>query len=151
LYEMLEAIHLDVVYHRGEADFLWYRKADGSEVRVLDLVGGFGASLLGHNHPEIRERAGQILAEGRPNHAQASVGVLAGQLAERLAHAIRSATGREYVGTLANSGAEAVEAAIKHAEMERDRRVQKTLAELRRTFRLVRLGMREGRVRLHSA
>src|SRR5215468_7247385 len=41
LAEMLAAVRLDVVYHRGEGDYLYYRGPDGEEIQVLDLLGGF--------------------------------------------------------------------------------------------------------------
>ncbi len=50
---LLSAIGLDVVYQRAEGDWLYVRDETGKEQAVLDMVGGFGAGLLGHNHPEL--------------------------------------------------------------------------------------------------
>jgi acetylornithine/succinyldiaminopimelate/putrescine aminotransferase/predicted amino acid dehydrogenase len=143
LWEKLHAIGLDVVYERGQGDYLYYRETDGAEVEVLDMLGGFGASLFGHSHPELVARAHDVLAAGRPFAAQASVRSLAAELAERLSTAIGRSTGRSYVATFASSGAEAVEAAIKHAELERDLRLRAIASGLRRTISQVRLGLRE--------
>ena len=57
LASLLGAFGLDVSYHRAAGDHLYYRDDEGNEVEVLDLVGGYGASLLGHNHPELLDTA----------------------------------------------------------------------------------------------
>jgi acetylornithine/succinyldiaminopimelate/putrescine aminotransferase/predicted amino acid dehydrogenase len=129
--ELLAAVGLDVVYHRAQGDYLFYRGNDGKEVRVLDLLGGFGASLFGHNHPYLMARAKEALAEQRPFNAQASVRGRAGLLGRRLARMVGEATGREYMVTFANSGAEAVEAALKHAELEVWERGRRAVEQVR--------------------
>ena len=133
--EVLEAVALDVAYSRAEGDYLFYRDAAGSEVRVLDMMGGFGASLFGHNHPLLVARAQEVLAARRPFNAQASVRGLAGRLSERLSERVKRATGRDYVVTLAATGTEAIEAALKLAELDRAARVQKCLRESARVGR----------------
>jgi len=133
LLRLLAGIKIDVEYHRGEGDFLYYTDEAGKERRVLDMLGGYGASLLGHNHPELVARARAVLDEKRPFNAQASVRGQAGLLARRLSEAVGRSTGRSYVVTLANSGTEAIEAAIKHAELEYMIRVDRILERLKRT------------------
>jgi acetylornithine/succinyldiaminopimelate/putrescine aminotransferase/predicted amino acid dehydrogenase len=144
LAAQLRATGLDVVYERGRGDTLTYREADGREVAVLDLVGGFGASLLGHNHPRVVARAIEILRGERPFHAQASLRLSAGRLGRRLCAQVERATGRPAVAHLASTGAEAVEAAIKHAEMERRRRVDRILARIGQGQHDVRRRLRDG-------
>jgi acetylornithine/succinyldiaminopimelate/putrescine aminotransferase/predicted amino acid dehydrogenase len=114
----LRGVGLDVHYHRAIGDYVWYRNAAADEVEVLDLVGGYGTSLLGHNHPRLVGAARRALDACRPFSAQASLRGPAGVLAERLCARVAKATGRTYMATLASTGAEAVEAAIKHAELE---------------------------------
>ncbi len=145
LAHLLEAFGLDVHYHRAVGDRLYY-EGPGGEVEVVDFVGGFGASLLGHNHPELVELAGQVLAEQRPFHAQASIRGHAGLLAERLSSFVERTTGRSYIVTLCSTGAEAVEAAIKHAELEASRRNDSLLARFVDTGKRLRLRIRSGRV-----
>ena len=111
LMSLLRSIGLDVEYHRGDGDLLYYHDGDGREVEVLDLVGGYGSLLLGHNHPELLAEATHFLASGRPNHAQCSI--RAG--AERLAEAMTARVSGDYCVIFANSGTEAVEVAVKHA------------------------------------
>jgi acetylornithine/succinyldiaminopimelate/putrescine aminotransferase/predicted amino acid dehydrogenase len=119
LMRRLRACRLDRVYSRAEGDWLVTRTQDGREVKVLDAVGGFGVGLLGHYHPDIVQALQRALDSRIPFHAQASARGPAGQLCRRLSEVVGAYTGRRYVVTLANSGAEAVEAAIKHAELER--------------------------------
>jgi len=60
LLELLRLIRIGVVFHRAEGDSLFYSH-EGREVEVLDLVGGFGSLLLGHNHPALLAEAQAIL------------------------------------------------------------------------------------------
>ncbi len=135
LMSKLSALRLDVEYHRGEGDDLFHRDGSGHEVRVLDLVGGYGASLFGHNHPALVATVAENLAARRPFLAQGSVRPFAGRLASRLSSLVGAATGRSYVVTFGATGAEAVEAAVKHAELELGRRVDALVERLARTRR----------------
>lgn len=81
---------------------------DGQE--YLDFLGGYGALGLGHNHPEVVaavEAAGTL-----PNILQVSPGALVGALAESLASVAPSGLRKTF---FCNSGAEAVEGALKLA------------------------------------
>jgi len=146
LAELLEAAGLDVVYVRALGDRMWFADPTrpGETVEVLDLLSGFGAALLGHNHPEVVARARALLDAQAPFHAQASVRGLAGRLGERLSRAVGRATGREYVVTLASTGAEAVEAALKHAELEAAKRAERLVATIVDAERDVRLRLKDG-------
>ncbi|MBI3268967.1 MAG: aminotransferase class III-fold pyridoxal phosphate-dependent enzyme [Planctomycetes bacterium] len=143
LLELLRAIGLDAIYERAVGDFVYHRDDAGREREVLDLLGGYGASLFGHNNPELVERAKQILDTQRPFNAQASVRGLAGLLAERLSETVGRFTHRAYVVTFANSGTEAVEAAIKHAELEYVLRLDRMHERLKRTSREIRQRLRD--------
>lgn len=142
----LRAIGLDVTYHRARGDRLFRLDETGVEIEVLDMVGGFGAALFGHNHPALVARAIDLLRREVPVHAQASLRPAAGLLGQRLAARAERAAGRPFMAHFANSGTEAVEAAIKHAEMERRRRVDEILARLGSRQHEVRRRLRE-----HSA
>ncbi len=146
LMEMLAAIRLDIVYHRGEGDYLHYHGANGEEIEVLDLLGGFGASLFGHNHPDLVAAARRVLDDKRPFNAQASARGRAGLLAERLSAMVGRVTGRSYVTTFANSGTEAVEAAMKHAEFEAWDRKQAAIKRAAESVARLRTGVRAGKV-----
>ena len=111
--DLLKLLKMDVSYERAEGDWLWYRQ-EGKETRVLDLVGGFGSLLLGHNHPELVAEARDLLEKRTPIHVQGSRRTRAGELAEELNRRVEG----DFRVVLANSGAEAVEAAMKHAMWE---------------------------------
>jgi acetylornithine/succinyldiaminopimelate/putrescine aminotransferase/predicted amino acid dehydrogenase len=133
LSRLLQALALDVSYERGRGDHLYYRTQDGREIEVLDLVGGYGSLLLGHAHPVLVAEAQRLLDSGRPSHTQGSWRESAARLAGRLAHRARG----DYCVVFANSGTEAVEAAIKHAMLETGGR---TFIALERAFHGKTLG-----------
>jgi acetylornithine/succinyldiaminopimelate/putrescine aminotransferase/predicted amino acid dehydrogenase len=148
LMERLRAIGLDVEYHRGRGDSLFFTDVRGAEVEVLDFVGGFGSSLFGHNHPELVARVREVLDAERPFHAQASARGTAGLLGARLSRLVGGVTGREYVATLGSTGADAVEAAMKHAELERVRRVEALITRLEERAHDLRLRLRQQQITL---
>jgi acetylornithine/succinyldiaminopimelate/putrescine aminotransferase/predicted amino acid dehydrogenase len=111
--ELLECLGLDALYVRARGAYLHRRLDDGGEVPVLDLAGGFGAGLLGHNPPELVALVREQLDAEAPFLAQGAVRREAGDLAERLNGVL--GLGAPYVCHLTNSGAEAIEAALKHA------------------------------------
>src|SRR6188472_4308965 len=110
---LLDLLRIGVVFDRGQGDYLYHHR-DGEEVGVLDVVGGYGSLLFGHHHPALVAEAHRLLAECRPVHSQGSRHDLAGRLARELARR----AGGDYRVVFANSGAEAVEAAMKHAILE---------------------------------
>jgi acetylornithine/succinyldiaminopimelate/putrescine aminotransferase/predicted amino acid dehydrogenase len=110
---LLESLGLNVVFTKARGAYLYVRDDDGNEVRVLDLVGGFGAGLLGHNNPELKELLKSELDADVPFLVQSSERREAGRLAEKLNRVLPTRT--RYLCHLTNSGAEAVEAALKHA------------------------------------
>lgn len=146
--KLLAAIGLDVAYIRGEGDKLIYLDEAGRDKEVLDMIGGFGGNLFGHNHPELMACAQTVLSQKRPMLAQASIRSYAGLLAERLTERVMASTGTAYIVTLANSGAEAIEAALKHATLARQKRIQAFLDKQQRTLREIRLGVQSGQIEL---
>lgn len=109
LTELLQALKLDKTYVRAEGNYM--RTDSGDE--VLDLVGGFGCTILGHNHPDIIAEATQALQERVAINAQGSIRADSARLAQRLSDLTGSQQG--YCVNFSNSGAESIEAAIKHA------------------------------------
>jgi len=105
MVRLLRTIGYDVGFRRGSGQYLYDHEAK----QYLDLLSGFGVFALGRNHPAIRAALSNVLAGELPNLVQLDVSVLAGILAERLLAQV------PYLDKafFANSGAEAVEAAIK--------------------------------------
>ncbi|ODS23840.1 hypothetical protein AB835_06765 [Candidatus Endobugula sertula] len=114
--KLMHMLRLDKVYQRASGNCLFYQGDEGP-VKVIDFACGFGALILGHNHPEIVEKAVSLLQDEIPIHAQMSIRSQTGLLASALSDEIHKKTGKHYISTLANSGTEVVEAAIKHARM----------------------------------
>ncbi|WP_443192214.1 aminotransferase class III-fold pyridoxal phosphate-dependent enzyme [Pseudomonas indica] len=134
---LLEALRLDVEYVFGEGDTLEYFDEHGERVQVYDFLGGYGALLFGHNHPQLVDTAIDLLRAGRPFAVQASLRGYSAQLGRKLNDMLQARLGREYVTTLANSGTEAAEAALKHAQLAHRNRKQALLD--RQEARLLKL------------
>src|ERR1700709_933485 len=107
LVRVLKTIGYDVGFQKGQGQYLFDR--DGA--RYLDLLSGFGVFAIGRNHPVLRNALKSVLDADMANLVQMDVSTLAGILAERL---LEHAPYMDKV-FFANSGAEAVEAAIKFA------------------------------------
>ncbi len=84
--------------------------ADGE--RYLDLISGYGVFALGRNHPDVVAAVHDVLAANTANLPQLGVTLLAGVLAEQL---LARAPDSVAAMVPANTGTEAVEAAMKIA------------------------------------
>jgi ornithine--oxo-acid transaminase len=105
---ILRTLGFDKVWRGGEGAHLI--DADGQ--RYLDLFGGYGVFAIGRNHPAAIAALEEVMAARTGNLPQLGVTLLSGVLAEQLL-----ARSPASVGAMvpANSGTEAVEAAIKIA------------------------------------
>lgn len=72
LKEKLGALGLDASYARAQGDFL-YQKAGRTETKVLDLIGGYGANLLGHSHIKLSTAIFDFLKKQTPVFVQGSI------------------------------------------------------------------------------
>lgn len=110
LGKRLRQLNMDKVFVQGiGADLI-----DQTGQKYLDFIASYGALPFGFNHPEIWAALNQIYIKKEPSLIQPSYLEAAGELAKELV--ALSPTGIRYV-TFANSGAEAVEAALKMARM----------------------------------
>ncbi|MFP5502808.1 MAG: aminotransferase class III-fold pyridoxal phosphate-dependent enzyme, partial [Candidatus Sericytochromatia bacterium] len=133
---LLRALGLDVTYLRAEGDRMVYEHR-GERREVTDLMGGYGANLFGHHHPALVAALRQALDDRAPVQAQASCRAWAGELAAALSRRIGESTGRDYVVTFANTGAEAIEAGLKHAELERYAQAESAARRYRRRMNVL--------------
>lgn len=101
-------IGFDKIYTRGEGAYLW--DADGN--RYLDLLSGYSVFNLGRGHPTVKQVMQEVLGMARPNLVKMDCPLLAGLLAEELVK--RMPPGLDAV-FFANSGADAVDTALKFA------------------------------------
>ncbi|HYA80282.1 MAG TPA: aminotransferase class III-fold pyridoxal phosphate-dependent enzyme, partial [Methylocystis sp.] len=104
---VLKTLGNDVGFVRGVGPYLYDR--DGA--RYLDLLSAWGVFALGRNHPKIRDALASVIMGESANLAALDVSVLAGVLAEMLLKRVPFLDKAFF----ANSGTEAVEAAIKFA------------------------------------
>jgi ornithine--oxo-acid transaminase len=105
---VLKTIGFDRFYVRGEGSYLF----DAEGARYLDFLSGFGVFALGRNHAGVKKALHDAIDADLPNLVQMDCALLPGLLAEALV--ARSHPGIERV-VFTNSGAEAIEAAIKFA------------------------------------
>ena len=105
---ILRTLGFDKTWVGGEGAHL----IDAAGDRYLDLFGGYGVFAIGRNHPEAITAIEEVLAARTGNLPQLGVTLLSGVLAEQLLARAPSSVGAMVP---ANSGTEAVEAAIKIA------------------------------------
>jgi ornithine--oxo-acid transaminase len=103
---MLRTIGLDRTWARADGAYLF----DSDGRRVLDMNGGFGMFNVGRNNPRVRKALIDALELDTPGSVQLGVSLLPGLLAREL---IRRLPARIERCLFTNSGAEAVEAALK--------------------------------------
>ncbi|HEY5266003.1 MAG TPA: aspartate aminotransferase family protein [Acidimicrobiales bacterium] len=108
LAKVVKTLGFDRFYVRGEGCYLF----DDDGRRYLDMLSGFGVFALGRSHPVLKDALHQAVDADLPNMVQMDCALLPGLLGEQLV--ARSHDGIERV-VFGNSGAEAVETAIKFA------------------------------------
>lgn len=150
LAKLLHAIRLDVNYRSAKGNYLHHR-VNGEPVAVLDLLGGYGAGLFGHNYPPFKALLKHYLDSDRPFLVQASCRTNAALLGEKLDSMLHKSTGKNYVSIILNTGADAVEATIKHSDMLRQARFSSALKELQRRMVLVRQQFAAGGLQIEES
>jgi ornithine--oxo-acid transaminase len=105
---ILRALGFERTWTGGEGAHL----IDSRGERYLDLFGGYGVFAIGRNHPEAIAALEEAMAARTGNLPQLGVTLLSGVLAEQL---LARAPSSVAAMVPANTGAEAVEAAIKLA------------------------------------
>ena len=141
LADLLEAVGLDAEFRAARGAVL----TDVQGENVTDYVGGFGAALLGHNPPELKRLAIELLEADTPIHTQVSQRTAAGELAQRLSEMMPG--GAKYLALFSNSGAEAVEAALKHAYKVRLELIKRRFEEIARETNQMYHQIEEGDLR----
>lgn len=109
LTELLSCLGLAESYAKAAGCTLW---TEGGRP-VVDFIGGFGAAIAGHNHPDLVDSLVRAVSSNVPIQAQASVRGESARLAARLSDLTPGDD--EYFACFTNSGTESVEAALKHA------------------------------------
>lgn len=146
LHQAVSQVGLDVEYTRSRGNTMWARGRDGGEVPVTDFIGGYGSLILGHNNPEVVAWAKELLDRDTPVHAQVSLRPEAAAVAAALNRIVHREfdTDEPYFAVFANSGAEAVEVAVKHAEMDRRMRLDELTATIEEHIADARAAVSQG-------
>lgn len=113
LVTLLKLINFDTQFVSAKGVFVYDEQ--GNE--YLDFLGAYGALNLGHNHPEVLEAMDRV--RSLPNLLQSSMNGVAAALAHNLAHLAPGNLQRSF---FCNSGAEAVEGALKLARIATGRK-----------------------------
>ncbi len=109
---ILRTLGFDKVWTGGEGAHLIDERGE----RYLDLFGGYGVFAIGRNHPAALAAVRETMEAATANMPQLGVTLLSGVLAEQLiARAGRAGAKNIAAMVPANTGTEAVEAAIKVA------------------------------------
>src|ERR671931_2020556 len=108
LGRIVRTLGFDRTWVSGEGAHL----IDDRGERYLDLLCGYGVFAVGRNHPDVIAALEEVMAARTPNLPQLGVSLLPGVLAERL---LERAPASVDAVVAANSGAEAVEGAMKLA------------------------------------
>lgn len=106
LVNIMSLVGFTKLFVKGEGLYVW----DDEGNKYLDLVGGYGSLNVGHNHPQVFEAINKV--RHLPNFLQCTLRVMPGVLAENLAKITPGNLQRSF---FCNSGAEAVEGALKLA------------------------------------
>jgi ornithine--oxo-acid transaminase len=106
LVRVLKTIGYDRFYERGEGAYLIDKDGD----RYLDFLSGFGVFALGRSHPTVKKALADVLDADLPSLVQLDCALLPGMLADELLKRSPESIERCF---FANSGTEAIEAAIK--------------------------------------
>ncbi|MBC8096776.1 MAG: aspartate aminotransferase family protein, partial [Akkermansiaceae bacterium] len=108
LVAVQRTIGFDKVYVRAEGAYLFDR--EGRD--YLDFLSGYSVFNIGRNHPAVRKAMSDVLELDLPNMVQMDCSILSGLLAEALTKRLPAHLDAVF---FCNSGAEAMEGAIKFA------------------------------------
>ena len=108
LVTVQRTIGFDKIYARAEGAYLYDREGNA----YLDFLSGYSVFNIGRNHPAIKKAVSDVLDLDLPNMVQMDCALLSGLLAEALVKRMP-----EHLNSVffCNSGAEAMEGAIKFA------------------------------------
>lgn len=123
--QLLHTLGLDHHFYKADGNYL-YTSVQGKEHRILDLTGGYGTNLLGHNHPALKKAMSAFLQKDQVAISdQGSIQNHPGELAKKLSIKLGKLTNKNFIVMFGNSGSEAVEMALHHALLAWKRTIEK--------------------------
>lgn len=129
LGSILENFGADVSYVKAKGSAVFYQNGD-QLVEVIDATSGFGSAFFGHNNPVFKARLIEDLSNDLPFVVQGSIRQKSAELCEKLNSMLNAITDQNYISILSNTGAEAVEAALKAACYRDSKRKRKFIKKL---------------------
>lgn len=113
--QMLHTLGLDFHYHKSFGNYL-FTNINGQEQQILDITGGYGTNLLGHNREDLKRTVKEYIDQNNVEISdQGSLQNHPGELAKVLSIKLGELTKRNFKVMFGNSGSEAVEMALHHA------------------------------------
>ena len=134
-------------YHKAKGRYLYAKSSKGKERKVLDLTGGNGTVLLGHNPPHLLALVQKTLKTAPALAVPMAERKSAEELSNRLSKLIEEETGRPYVTTLTSSSSEAIELALHQIELERRQRIEEIEKDRQKNLVIVRRQLKAQRIR----
>lgn len=149
LSRLLKTLGMQNIYTRGEGNYLYYEH-NGIEIPVLDALGGFGACIFGHNYPPLVSVLKNMLSNNVPFLAQASTRKNAALMGHKLNSMLEQRFNKSFVSITLNTGADAVEAALKHSELKRKKSLEIKILAFIDALRVLRKAQRNENIRLNT-
>ncbi|PXX28327.1 aminotransferase class III-fold pyridoxal phosphate-dependent enzyme [Arenibacter sp. ARW7G5Y1] len=123
--KVLDILEMNLSYIKAKGDYL-YPEGYYDFKTILDLTGGYGTNLIGHNNKKLVEHAIGFLSSSRiPLSDQMSNQGTPAKLAEKLDEQLSKSTGKSYYTLFGSTGSEVVEMALHHAYLEWKERLEK--------------------------
>ena len=110
MVSQLKLMGADRLFVKAKGLYAW----DSNGIKYYDFVGGYGAAGIGHNHPAVLNGLKDYLETSPPSLLQAAPGYYTSILSEKLTGLFPEEISRVF---FCNSGAEAVEGALKLARI----------------------------------
>lgn len=141
LSRLLKTLDMQHIYTRGQGNYLYYQD-EGKEMAVLDALGGFGACIFGHNYTPLVNVLQDMLTSQTPFLAQGSTRLNTALLGKKLNSILEDRFKKSFISITLNTGADAVEAALKHAELRRKKKLETKISGFIDRLRLIRKAQR---------
>ena len=129
---LLAALNLDWEYTDGKGDVL-FGKRGLEQAQILDMVGGYGCNLLGHQPADLLKKI-EDKEWGISICTQGSHQPTVARFCAELAYEVSKQTNRNYVVCPTTTGAEAVELALKHCVIQRHKRFERRQMTLKEQY-----------------
>lgn len=144
LYQLMHSTLMDKPYVKAQGAYLYFKGRSQEMTPVIDFAGGYGSTFFGHNPEQFVELIKQHLEAKTPIHAQGGLRRHTVRLSTLLHDVMQQKTGKSYFSQFANTGAEAVDMAIKHCTLNWHNRLHNAYQRCQSQNELMRCQKFEG-------